>query len=139
MASAMWRSSAATPGYAPAVSMSVMIGQAEFVRQPHQAQRLAIAFGMGGTEIAQDVFLGVAALLRADDHDAVFAQFGKAADHGAVFGKQPVAVQFLKIGESGLDVIQRVGPLGMAGQLDALPGGEVRENLPPGFRRASFR
>ena len=74
-------------------------GQAEFVRQPHQAQRLAVAFGMRGAEIAQDVFLGVAALLRADDHDAVFAQPGKAADHGAVLGKQPVAVQFLKIGE----------------------------------------
>ncbi len=27
MASAMWRSSAPTPGYAPAVSMSVMIGR----------------------------------------------------------------------------------------------------------------
>ena len=37
-------------------------GQAEFVGEPHQPQRLAIAFGMGGAEIAQDVLLGVAAL-----------------------------------------------------------------------------
>ena len=93
---------------------------------------------MRGAEIAQDVFLGVAAFLRADDHDAVFAQPGKAADHRAVLGKQPVAVQFLKIGERPVEVIQRVGPLGMPRQLDALPGGEVRENLPPGFLQLLF-
>ena len=74
-------------------------GQAEFIREPHQAQRLAIAFGMRGAEIAQNIFLRVAAFLRADDDDAVFAEFGKTADHRAVFGKQPVAVQFLKIRE----------------------------------------
>ena len=69
-------------------------GQAEFVGQAHQAERLAVAFGMRGAEVAQDVFLGVAALLRADDHHAVFAQLGEAADHGAVFRIKPVAVQF---------------------------------------------
>jgi hypothetical protein len=100
-------------------------GQAELVRQPHQAQRLAITFGMRGAEIAQNVFLRVAALLRADDHDAVFAQFGKTADHRAVLGKKPVAVQFLKIRKRTVDIIQRVWPFGMARQLDALPGGEV--------------
>ena len=77
-------------------------GQAEFIRQPHQAQRLAVTFGMRGTEIAQNVFLGVAAFLRADDDDAVFAQFCKTADHRAVLGKKPVPVQFLKIRERGL-------------------------------------
>jgi hypothetical protein len=81
-------------------------GQAEFASQPHQAQRLAVTFGMGGAEIAQNVFLGVPAFLRADDDDAVFAQFGKAAHHRAVFGEQPVAVQLMKIGESFLQVIQ---------------------------------
>ena len=113
-------------------------GQAEFVCQPHQAERLAIAFGMGAAEIAQDVLLGVTALLRADDHDAVLAESGKAAHHGAVLGKQAVAVQFLKIGERLSQVIQRVGTLGMAGQLHALPGVEVRENLPAGFLQLLF-
>ena len=114
-------------------------GQAEFVRQPHQAQRLAIAFGMRGAEIAQDVFLGVAAFLRADDHDAVFAQLGKTADHRAVLGKQPVAVQFLKIGEGVLDIIQRVRAFGMPRELDALPGGEVQRKSAAGFPPVSFR
>ena len=99
MASAIWRSSAPMPGYAPVVSMSVMMGRPNLLGEPHQAQRLAITFGMRAAEIAQNVFLRVAALLRADDHDAVFAEPGKTADHRAVLGKKPVAVQFLKIGE----------------------------------------
>ena len=99
MASAMWRSSAADAGISARRVNERDDGQAEFVRQPHQAERLAVAFGMRGAEIAQNVFLGVAALLRADDDDAMFAQFGKTADHRAVLGEQPVAVQFLKIGE----------------------------------------
>ena len=108
-------------------------GQAEFVRQPHQAERLAIAFGMRGTEVAQNVFLGVAAFLRADDQHPVFAQPGKTADHRAILGKQPVAVQFLKTGKSLLDVIQRVRPARMARELHALPRSQVQKNLPARF------
>ena len=89
---------------------------------------------MRGTEIAQNVFLGVAPLLGADDHDLVLAQMGKAADHGAVLGKKPVAMQFVEIGESGAQVIEGERALGMAGQLDPLPGGEVGKNLPARFR-----
>jgi NADH:ubiquinone oxidoreductase subunit D len=63
----------------------------------------------------------------------MFAQFGKAADHCAVLGEQTVAVQFLKIRERVADVIQRVRTARMPRELDALPGGEVQENLPPGF------
>ena len=138
MASAMWRSSARDAGIRARRVNQRDDGQAEFVREPHQAQRLAVAFGMRGAEVAQNVFLGVAAFLRADDHDAVFAQLGKTADHRAVLGEQAVAVQFLKIRESVLDVIQRVRPLGMARELDALPGGEVQENLPAGFLQFFF-
>ena len=47
-------------------------GQAEFFRQPHEAQRLAIAFGIGAAEVAFDVLLQLAALLVADD-DALAA------------------------------------------------------------------
>src|SRR5262249_9415308 len=42
-------------------------GQAEPVGQAHEAKGLAVALGMGGTEVAPDVLLGVASLLRADD------------------------------------------------------------------------
>jgi hypothetical protein len=108
-------------------------GQAEFMRHAHQPERLPITFGMRGAEIAQDVFLGVPAFLRADDHDPVLAQLGKAADHGVILGKHAVAMQFLEIREGLAAIIQRVGPLGMARQLHALPGIEVQENLPAGL------
>jgi hypothetical protein len=93
---------------------------------------------MRGAEVAQNVFLGVAALLRADDDYAVFAQFRETADHRAILGEQAVAVQFVKIRECVLDVIQRVRALGMPRKLDALPGREVQENLPPGFFQFFF-
>ena len=43
------------------------------------------------------------------------------------------SVQFLKMGEGFLDVIQGVGAARMARELDALPGGQVQENLAAGF------
>ena len=108
-------------------------GEAELVGEAHQAKGLAVAFGMGGAEIAEDVFLGIAAFLGADDDDAVVAEAGKAADHGAVIGVLAVAVQFLEIGKGLVDVIQRIGTAGVAGELDALPGGEIVKNLAPGL------
>ena len=48
-------------------------GQAELVGQAHQAQRLAVALGMGEAEVVLDVLLGVVALLVADDHDLLLA------------------------------------------------------------------
>ena len=107
--------------------------QAELVGETHQAKGLAIAFGMGGAEIAEDVFLGVAALLGADDDDTVVAEPGKAANHGAVIGILAVAVQFREIGKGLVDVIQRIGTAGVAGELHALPGSEIVKNLAPGF------
>ena len=97
--------------------------QTELVRQPHQPQRLAVAFRMGRTKIAQDVFLGLATFLRADDHDLVVVQPRQTADHRPVVAKQSVTVQFGEIVEGHLQIIQCVGSLGMAGQLHALPGG----------------
>ena len=41
----------------------------------------------------------------------------------------PVAVQFHKIGEDFVDVVQRVGTLGVAGDLGDLPGREVAVNV----------
>ena len=113
-------------------------GQAEFVGQTHQAQCLAITFRMRGTEIAQDVFLRVAALLGADDDDPMLSQSGKTADHRAVFRKEAVAVQLAKIREGVIEVIQRVRAFGMPCQLHALPGGQIRENLAPGFFQLFF-
>src|SRR2546422_616491 len=42
-----------------------------------------------------------------------------------------IAVQFHKIGEDGIDVIERIGAPGMAGDLDALHGGQIAVDLDP--------
>ena len=109
------------------------MGRLNLSRHAHQAQRLSIALGMRGAEVAPDILLGVSALLGADDHDFVVAQFGEAADYGAVLGVEPVAVQFLEAGEGGLEIIQREWPLGMTRHLHPLPGGEVGVDVPAGL------
>ena len=103
--------------------------QTEFIGQPHQAQGFAIAFGMGGTEIAPDILLGVAAFLGADDHDLLIVEFGKTANHGVVIGKQAVAVQFGEIRENGGNIIECERALGMARDFDPVPGAELGEDL----------
>ena len=103
--------------------------QVELVGQAHQAQRLAVAFGVGGAKVAANVLLGVAAFLGAQDHNGAVAQLGKAAHQRLVVGIKPVAMQLAELAKGRLDVIQGVRPLGMAGQLDPLPGSQVRVNL----------
>ena len=124
MASAMLRSSAPMPGKAPGVSIMAMTGRENFSASAHEAQGLAVAFGMRAAEVAQEVLLGVAALLLADEHDAAPADRGKAAGHRVVIADVAVAVQFQELVEAELRVVEHVGPLGVAGDLDALPGGE---------------
>ena len=47
-------------------------------------------------------------------------------------------MQFLKVGERRSQIIQHIGPLGVAGDLDALPGGEVGKDLAAGFLELLF-
>ena len=103
--------------------------QLEPVSHAHDAQGLAVAFGMGATKVALDVFLGVAAFLCADNHHAIFAKHGKASHDCVVIMKEPVTVQLGKAAESFVNVIERVRPLRMPRELHALPSGEVRVNL----------
>src|SRR3989338_735449 len=46
----------------------------------------------------------------------------------AVVAEEPVAVQLDHVREEQGEVVERVGPLGVAGELDALPGGEAAVN-----------
>ena len=77
-----------------------------------------------------------------DPHSSVrqtmLAEFRKPADHGAVIREHAVAMQLLKVRKGQVDVIQHERAPGMPGQLDALPGGEVQKNLPPGFFQLFF-
>ena len=75
-------------------------GQIEFFREPHDAERLAIALRIGATEIALHVFLRVAALLLRDDDAAMRAESGQAARHRFVVAKDAIAVQLHPFGEA---------------------------------------
>ena len=108
-------------------------GQLKLAGQLHQAQRLAVALGVGAAEVAHHIFLGVAPFLGAHDHDAFVAQFGESTDHRLVVGVEPVAVQFGEIVKGKPEVVERVGAAGVAGELHPLPRGEIRVNAPAGF------
>jgi hypothetical protein len=49
------------------------------------------------------------------------AILGEAADDGVIVGEAPIAVELVEAGEQALDVIERVRPVGMAGDQDPLP------------------
>jgi len=53
-----------------------------------------------------------------------------AANHGGVVGKAAITVQRRKIAENKFDVVLDVGSLGMAGELDAMPGGQFSRGFP---------
>ena len=104
-------------------------GHAELFGHFHDAEGFAVAFWVGATEVAKDVFLGIAAFLLADEHDRAAVKFGGSAYDGRVVPEVAVAVDFLEIGKSVLEVVQGIGALGVAGELDFLPGGEVGVDL----------
>ena len=107
--------------------------QVELAGKFHQAQCLAVTLGVGAAEVAQHVLLGVAPLLCAHDHDPCVAQLGEAGDHRLVVGVKPVAVQFGETVKGAVEVIERVGAPGVAGQLHSLPESEARVNAISGF------
>jgi hypothetical protein len=76
-----------------------------------------------------NLLLGVAALLRANHQNLFAAEACHAADHRRVVAKGAVAVNLAEVGEDVLNVIQRVGALGVAGQFDALPGIKIGARL----------
>ena len=99
----------------------------------HQAERLAVALGIRAAEIALEIALGVPALLRADQHDALVAEGSESADDRPVVGVDPVAVQFDEIRDHFADVVHRVGAERMARNLDLLPRRQILVNLPARF------
>lgn len=91
----------------------------ELVGQLHEAHGLAVALGLGHARVAGEFGFGVAALLLADDHDGLAVEEGVAADDGFVVAEGAVAVDFGEVRKDTVEVILRVGALGVAGELDA--------------------
>jgi hypothetical protein len=69
----------------------------------------------------------------ADDHHRTAGQPCRPGHECRIVGKEPIAVELDVLLEDRADVVQRVWPLGMAGNLDPLPGRE------PGRRGRTVR
>ena len=102
--------------------------QTKSLRQPHQAQSLAIALGLGHAVVAAHALLGVAALLVTDEHHRAILEPRGTADDGEIVAIHAIAMQLLEVFEDETGVVERVGTLRVARQLCDLPGRQVREN-----------
>ena len=94
----------------------------EALRLSDQSKRLSVALGVRHAEIAHRPFGCRPPLLLSDDHDRPMIEGGRAADDGMVVTEEPVAVQLEEVAEDRVDVIEGIGAVGMAGELDLLPG-----------------
>ncbi len=90
MASAWPRSSASTPGNAPAVSTRETTGKTEPVGELHEAHGLAIALGTRHAEIMLDSRFRVGAFFLAKDADRAAAKPAETADDCRILAKLPV-------------------------------------------------
>lgn len=100
-------------------------GEAELFGEFHAAEGFAVALGVCEAEEALDFFFGVAAFVVADEHDFVAAEAGESAADGVVVAVVAVAVDLAELAADHFDVIFEEGALGVAGDLDGFPGGEV--------------
>src|SRR5205814_6004576 len=91
------------------------------VGQLHRAHCLAVALGIGHAEIALRALLDVAALLVADENDRSPPEAPEAGHDRGVVAVLAIAVQFEPVLEETLDIVQRVRPVRVAGQLDGTP------------------
>jgi len=69
----------------------------------------------------------------------LLADHGKAADQGVVVSEGAVAAQFDDFGGAQTEVVEKVGTLGVADDLDPLPGGEFAVNLTAGLLQFSLQ
>ncbi len=100
-------------------------GEAVFFGELHAAEGFAVAFGVGHSPEAFEAFFGVAAFLVADEHDLVSAEAGESAEDGGVVAECAVAVDLAEVAADHFDVVFEERALGVAGDLDGFPGGQV--------------
>ena len=84
---------------------------------------------MGAAEIAHQVFLGVPAFLVTQEDDLLRANHGKATDQGVVIAKGTVAAQLDDFGSAQAEIVEEIGTLGVADDLDPLSGAEFSVNI----------
>ncbi len=103
--------------------------KSELLGVSHQPFRFAVSLRPGHAEVAGDVLLGVVALLMPEDHHRLTVERRQPADQGEIVAERAVAVELDPVGHQRVEIVQGMRPLGVAGQLDALPG---RHGASPG-------
>ena len=88
---------------------------------------------MGAAEIAAEIFFRVAAFLVSKKNDSLLVEGGQTSDQSPIFAKGPVSAELEHVRCAVFEVVEEVGALGMADDLDSLPRGEVSINLAPGI------
>src|SRR2546422_5789215 len=91
------------------------------LRELKRAHRLPVALGIGHPEVPLRALLDVASFLVADEHDRPTVEAADPADDRRVVRAGPIAVQLDEVIEQPFDIVERVRPLGMAGELDRAP------------------
>ena len=126
------------PGYAPGVSINVMIGRPKFLRQPHQTQRFAIAFRIGHAKVALHALLQRAPFLMADDHNRQVVEASETAYDGPIVRKSAISVEFLKVPAEKIDIVENGWALRVTGELRALPRSELTVQIRLFLREAGL-
>ena len=112
----------ADPGIGPRGVDESDDGEVELFGELHEAKGLAVDFGAGHAEIAAGALAKAAALLMSDHDDVHVGQTGETAHDRLVVRVGAVAVEFVKVREDRLDVVERIGAVRVAGHLRNLPG-----------------
>ena len=107
-----------------------MTREPEALGDLHHADRLRVALGVRHAELALEPLLDVAALLVADERDRAAVELAEAGDDRAVVGAAAVAVQLDPVVEDPSDVVERVRPVGVPGELDRAPRSPRRRRRP---------
>jgi hypothetical protein len=97
----------------------------EAIGQLHDPHGFPIALWVGHTEVAAELLLGRPALLVTDDRDRLAVEPREARHDRGVVRERAVPVQLEHVVEDPLDVVEHVGPVRMATELDLLPDVEV--------------
>ena len=95
---------------------------AELLRLAHEAQRLAVALGLGASEVAGHAVGQVHALLLGNDRHGMPRDPPDAGEDGPVVGEGAVAVQLDEALHDAVEVASGRGTAHVAGDLHGLPG-----------------
>ncbi len=93
-------------------------GKPELLSQFHLGQCLAVALGMGASEVALDSLFCGASFLVADHEHLVGTDAAETGDDRRIVAEAAIAVEFTKVAEERIDVVRRLGPIGVPSDLD---------------------